>query len=173
MSGINFIRKNLAVCGVSDIGAPDTLTSQGFNAQLQCAEGFDKWINDYVEVKPLPFEDAVPVPESIFEEAREWLSGQWDQGKKILISCTAGESRSVSMAIGVLHIKEKGNFLTISGEVCSLVRGAYPHPAVLGSVASHLDMTLGFDKLKALYSSIKIQPPFPWSDELLRSSLKP
>jgi len=172
MSGINFIRKNLAVCGVSDIGAPDTLTSQGFNAQLQCAEGFDKWINDYVEVKPLPFEDAIPVPESIFEEAREWLSGQWDQGKKILISCTAGESRSVSMAIGLLYVKEKGNFLTFSREACSLVRGAYPHPAVLASVATHLNVGVKFDELKDLYLSIKIQPPVPWSDELLLSSLR-
>jgi len=171
MSGMNFIRKNLAVCGLADIGTQEIFSGYGFNAQLQCAGGFDNWLDDYVEVKLLPFDDAAPVPELTFEEAQKWLIHQWEQGKKILISCTAGESRSVSMAIGLLHAREEGAFLTISKEVCSLVQGAYPHPAVLISVAGHLNVSVEFDELKDLYSTIKIQPPFPWSDELLIRSL--
>jgi hypothetical protein len=157
---------------LADIGTPDEFLSHGFKAHLQCASGFDDWLGKYVAVKCIDFGDGAPIPFGIFREGQAWLSDHWDAGHKILISCSAGESRSVAMAIGLVLMKEQNGFSTACHEVFRKVMGAYPHPAILTSVARHCGAKPTFDELRHLYDTITMQPPFPWTDDLLVAALK-
>lgn len=172
MLEIYFIRENLAVCDLTGIGSQQDFEMHGFRAHLQCVDGFDSWIKECAEVKCLPFDDGLPIPPEILKEAQNWLSKHWDKGNKILISCTGGASRSVAMAIGLLSLKTYIGFLNTCEEVFSKIPGAYPHPKVLVSVANYCDFAMDFNTLKGLYLKIRFQPPFPWSDELLKESLR-
>ena len=171
MTDIHFVKENLAVCGISAIGSRQEFEKHGFQAHLQCTTGFDDWLKEHVEVKLLPFEDTFPIPKLVFVDAQNWFSGHWKKQHKILISCSAGESRSVSVAIGLLYLIERDDFLNICSEVFNKIPGAYPHPNTLISAAIHCDVAITFNELKDLYNNIRIQPPFPWTDELLKEAL--
>ena len=103
---MNYIRDNLAVCGFGDIGSREQFEAHGFRVQLQCAEHFDPWLPECVEVMAAPFDDGAPIPKELFHTAQDWLAAHWDSGFKILISCAAGHSRSVTMAIALLSRKD-------------------------------------------------------------------
>jgi len=99
------------------------------------------------------------------------LERRWDLGDKILISCAGGQSRSVTMAIALLRTKGRLRFLSASHEVLDRVPEAYPHPRVLVSAATFCGEFLSFDELQGLYARVKIQPPYPWTADLLRDAL--
>jgi len=160
----------------------ETLKDTDIPTLIMSARDDDKVPNEFLEpetsvlpksvVKVLHFDDCAPIPREMFFEGQNWLSYHWDSGNKILISCSAGESRSVVMAIGLLYSKEGGNFVRVCHDVCSEVRGAYPHPAILASAAAHCHVILSLDEMRELYASIRSQPPFPWTERLLMDSLK-
>lgn len=165
------IKDNLSVCGFGGTGDRQQFERHGFQAHLQCAEGFDGWLKDCLDVKFLPFDDAVPIPLECLDEAQTWLSEHWDRGHKILVSCAAGESRSVAMAACLLTLKTEADFYLACEEVLSKVPGAYPHPSILVSAAAYCGQILDFDRLKNLYLKIPAQPPFPWTDDILKEAL--
>lgn len=162
---------NLSISGFRGIGDRQQFERHGFQAHLQCAEGFDGWLKECVDVKCLPFEDAVPIPFECLDEAQTWLSGHWDRGHKILISCAAGESRSVAMAACLLALKTDAGFYGACLEVFNKVPGAYPHPSILISAAAYCRVSLDLYQLKDLYLKIPAQPPFPWTDDILKEAL--
>ena len=166
------IRENLSVCGFEGIGGRSSFERYGFEAHLQCVDGFDDWIEECVDVKCLPFDDGLPIPVDTLDEAQTWLSGYWDQGNKILISCAAGESRSITMAACLLTLKTDAGFSRACKEIFTKVPGAYPHPNILVSAANYCNARVDFNQLKEIYSNIQIQPPFPWPDDVLMESLK-
>ncbi len=168
---MHFIRNNLAVCGFLGIGTRERFKSHGFNVQLQCAEPFDSWLPELVEVMSRPFNDGAPIREDVFRSSQEWLGKHWDLGNRILISCAGGQSRSVTMAIALLKMKSPLRFLDATHEVMSRVPGAYPHPHVLASAANYCGETLQFEELQGFYTAATIQPPYPWSDDLLREAI--
>lgn len=167
-----FIRENLAVCGFQGIGSREQFRAHGFKAQLQCAGPFDPWLADHVEVMSLPFDDGAPIPEDRFRRAQWWLGWHWDHGARILISCAAGQSRSVTMAIALLKTKGALRFLDAVHEVINRVPGAYPHPFLLASAARHCGETLDLEALRSVYAAVKVQPPYPWSEDLMREALQ-
>ena len=169
---MNYIRDNLAVCGFTGIGSKKDFLRHGFRAQLQCAEPFDPWLPDCVEVLRAPFDDGAPIPERIFRRARDWLEKRWDLGNKMLISCAGGQSRSVTMAIALLRKKERLHFASAAHEVMDRVPGAYPHPHVLVSAARYCGESLNFNELQGVYARVKNQPPYPWTADLLREALR-
>ena len=168
---IHHIRDNLSVCGFEGIGDREHFVSHGFAAHLQCVEGFEDWLKECVDVKCLPFDDGLPIPFECLDEAQTWLSGHWDRGHKILISCAAGESRSVTMAACLLALKTDAGFYGACEEVFTKVPGAYPHPNNLVSAANYCGVIFNFNQLKELYLKIPIQPPFPWTDDILKEAL--
>jgi len=121
-------------------------------------------------VLALPFDDGMPVPEKVFRPAQEWLCMHWDRGAKILISCAAGQSRSVTMAIALLARKGGLSFFDSTREVIRRVPGAYPHPHVLASAARLSGAPLSADELETIYAAVPKQPPYPWSTELIREA---
>ena len=169
---MNYIRDNLAVCGFLGIGSREEFLRHGFYAQLQCAEPFDPWLPDCVEVMRMPFDDGAPIPEHLFRQAQDWLGKRWVAGNKILISCAAGHSRSVTMAIALLGSKGPLRFLDAACEVMDRVPEAYPHPHVLVSAARYCGETLNLEDLQTVFACAKIQPPYPWSIDLLREALE-
>ena len=168
---IHHIKDNLSVCGFGGIGDRQSFESYGFKAHLQCLEGFEDWLKECVDVKCLPFDDGSPIPIDILEEAQNWLSKHWDQGDRILISCLAGESRSVAMAACLLSLKTDAGFSKACEEVFAKVPRAYPHPSTLLSAADYCSVMLDFDQLRDMYLKIPIQPPFPWTDDTLKDAL--
>ncbi len=170
-SKIFHIRKNFSVCGFEGIGDRSSFERHGFAVHLQCVEGFEDWLKECVDVKCLPFDDGLPIPINTLDKAQTWLSGNWDRGHKILISCAAGESRSVTMAACLLTLKTDVGFSLACEEVFAKVLGAYPHPNILVSAACYSGVILDFDQLKEIYLKIPIQPLFPWSNDILKDSL--
>lgn len=168
---INFIRDNLAVCGFAGIGRREEFESMGFTAQLQCTEHFDAWLHESLEVKCLPFDDGVEIPQSIADEGLSWLLGHWLSGSKILISCAGGRSRSVTMSIALLSRATGASFLDAAREVMGCIPEAYPHPEVLGSAARYCNEPLALKDLQAIYQMAQVQPPFPWSVEAIRQAV--
>ncbi len=171
-SNIFHIKENLSVCGFVGIADRPSFESYGFEAHLQCVEGFEDWLKECVDVKRLPFDDGLPIPVDTLDEAQNWLSRHWARRNKILISCAAGESRSVTMAVFLLTLKTDVGYSLACEEVFTKVPGAYPHPNILVSVANYCNARIDFNQLKEIYSNIQIQPPFPWPDDVLIESLK-
>jgi len=165
-----YVRENLAVCGYHHIGNRESFQSHGFRVQLQCAEAYDAWLSECVEVLARPFQDGMPIPEDAFHPAQDWLAAHWDSGAKILISCAAGQSRSVTMAIALLARKAGPGFLEAAREVIRAVPGAYPHPHVLVSASAFCGQLLQLQELQDLYGSVAVPPRYPWSPELLQQA---
>ena len=117
-----------------------------------------------------PFPDGVPIPTDLFQQAQHWLTTHWDAGSKILISCAAGQSRSVTMAIALVSRKARMPFLDAALDVIAHVPGAYPHPSVLASAAAFSGQPVQFEQLLKVYAAVQRQPPYPWSTDLLREA---
>src|SRR5436190_21553002 len=98
-----YIRDDLAVCGFHHIGRREEFESHRFSVQLQCTGAYDPWLPECVEVLTTPFDDGMAIPRDLFKQAQDWLGAHWDSRRKILISCAAGHSRSVTMAIALLN----------------------------------------------------------------------
>jgi hypothetical protein len=167
---MHYIRDNVAVCGYHHIGRREEFESHGFRAQLQCTDNYDPWLTECLEVMSAPFDDGVPIPEALFHTAQGWLAAHWDSGRKILISCAAGRSRSVTMAIALLSRKGGLSFLEAANEVISRVPDAYPHPYVLASAAFFSGEPLQLEQLQSLYAAVRNQPAYPWSLELVHDA---
>src|SRR4029079_5129558 len=73
--GMYYIRDNLAVCGFHHIGQRADFESHGFRVQLQCAEPYDPWLAECVQVMATPFADGAPIPKDLFNSAPDWLAG--------------------------------------------------------------------------------------------------
>lgn len=168
---MSFVTDNLAVCEFGDIGTQEQFKTHGFTAQLQCAEPFDPWLADCVEVKCLPFDDGAPIPRALFWEAQQWLSNHWEAGGKILISCAAGQSRSVTMAASLLCRETKIAFLDAALYILGRIPTAYPHPRVIVSAASYCGPPLTLEALKRIYAGVAEPPPYPWKEPLLREAI--
>jgi len=168
---MHYVRENVAICGFHEIGSRETFRSHRFHAHLQCAAPFDPWLEEELEVKAMLFDDGMVIPAAVFRDAQSWLDGHWDRGHKILISCAAGRSRSVTMTIALLHRKAGQPFEDAMREVLSKRPEAYPHPDILLSASRYCGERLGFARLRRLYDEAPIQPACPWPDDLLQEAL--
>jgi hypothetical protein len=167
---MQYIRDNLAVCGFHGIGRREDFVLHGFRVQLQCTEPFDGWLSECVDVLATPFSDGAPIPPELFHKAQNWLALHWDSGDKILISCAAGQSRSVTMAMALLSRKAHLKFVDAAHEVVARVPTAYPHPYILASAASLCGQPFRAEELQSVYASVAAQPPYPWSPALVREA---
>lgn len=169
---IYFVRPYLAVCGFAGLINRQSFELHHFEAQLQCASGFESWLETCLEVKSLPFYDGYPVPADIFWDGQQWLNQQLAQNRKTLVSCAAGQSRSVTMVTAALHLFENTPFLDAAWDVCTTVSESYPHPDVLISAAGHCGAALSFEELRCFYDGLPAQPLFPWTDDLIWTALQ-
>lgn len=170
---MRFLRENLAVCGFADITRQEQFSEHGFTCQLQLVEGHDAWLQHALDVLCLPFLDGLPIPPERFKQCMEWLQQRWSNGGHILISCAAGESRSVSIAIALLALSENASFLTVATEVISKIPRAYPHPVTLASAAALAGFpAFSAEDLSEAFRHSYPQPQFPWPDDLIRGAIE-
>jgi hypothetical protein len=112
----------LSVCGLQSVNDPEIFMGYGFKAHLQLVEGFPEWIKEYTSVKMLCFDDCLSIQQTILDEAMSWIKPFYFEGQRILISCAAGESRSVSIAICAISLFESMEFY----DACKVVFKAIP-----------------------------------------------
>jgi hypothetical protein len=169
---MNFIRPNIAVCGFHEIGTQDQFARHGFHGQLQCAEAFDPWLVESIDVLALPFADGAPIPSGIFFQGQAWLAGHWDLGNRVLISCAAGASRSVTMASALLTLKAGVAFPDAVAEVMAKRPEANPHPVVLASASVLCGQPLTLGELRQVYKSQPLPRRIYWAEEMLKEAIK-
>lgn len=87
-----------------------------------------------IAVKHVYFEDGEPIPDEAFYEALSFVRRQRRRGHRILIACSAGISRSPSIAIAVLHELEGYPLVEAFRTVLKRVPIATPRPATWRSV---------------------------------------
>ena len=98
---MNEVLEWLYVGAVQDAEDYDALKAAGIGAVLTLA-----WVishPDDIVVERVFFEDGEPIPDEVFYQALSFVRRQRRQGRKILIACSAGVSRSPTIAIAVLH----------------------------------------------------------------------
>jgi len=74
------------------------------------------------------------------------------------------------MAIALIARKAGPSFGDAAREVIRAVPGAYPHPHILVSASAFCGPPLQLQELQGLYAAVPVQPPYPWSPELLQEA---
>jgi len=87
-----------------------------------------------IAVKRVFFEDGEPIPDEVFYEALSFVRQQRRQGRKLLIACSAGVSRSPTIAIAVLHELEGYPLVKAFRTVLSRVHLAQPRAVTWSSL---------------------------------------
>lgn len=87
-----------------------------------------------IAVKRVYFEDGEPIPDEVFCEALSFVRRQRRLGRKVLIACSAGISRSPTIAIAVLHELEGYPLVDAFRMVLGSVHMAYPHQVLWNSI---------------------------------------
>jgi protein-tyrosine phosphatase len=138
------IRDWLYIGGYSETAHLWYLQLNGISAMLQLA--------DYVpqpemKILYLPVEDAAPLPAEKIKKGVEFILKQKAEGKKILLSCGAGVSRSVTFGIAALMETENHDIFDAYREILLHHDDADPHVELIISLASYYGKEL--DKLEA------------------------
>ncbi|MBN1262434.1 MAG: dual specificity protein phosphatase family protein [Anaerolineae bacterium] len=87
-----------------------------------------------ITVKRVFFEDGEPIPDEVFYETLSFVRQQRRLGRKILIACSAGISRSPSIAVAVLHELEGYPLVEAFRAVIDTVHLAQPRAVTWNSV---------------------------------------
>ena len=121
----------LYVGPVQDAENYDLLKAAGIGAVLTLA-----WPIEHpdIAVKRVFFEDGEPIPDEVFYEALSFVRQQRRLGRKILIACSAGISRSPAIAIAVLHELESYPLVEAFRTVLGRVHIAQPRPETWSSL---------------------------------------
>lgn len=166
-----FVRPSLAVSGYRAVTTRAAFREHGFSAQLQLATYPQEWLSEEVEVGAFPFRDGFTPPQPTLDAALAWAAQRWPAGR-LLVSCAAGQSRSVSLAIGVLIRQESSSLVDAAHEVIASVPRARPHPLVLVGVARACGLDPELAELRAIYDALDLEThELGWPDATLRAAL--
>ncbi len=150
----------------------ESFLAHGFAAQLQLATFPQDWLEDVVAVGAFPFRDGFSPPPDTVEAALTWASQRWAQGA-LLVSCAAGQSRSVSLTIGLLVRSCGLSLVDAAHEVIAGVPRARPHPLVLVGVARACGLDPELEELRAIYDALDLDShELGWPDVTLRAALE-
>ena len=121
------IRPWLCVGTRQDAADRGLLYARGIGAVLQLAHEVR-----YPDIASrfIPVEDAEAVPFAAVRDAVDFVLGQRIQGRKVLIACSGGFSRSVALACVVLREAEGLPLADGLREIREIHPQAQPHPAV-------------------------------------------
>ena len=110
------------------------LQTYGVEAMLQFAEKVEY---PTIHSLYLPIEDGIPLTPEILKQGIKFMRSNQEQGKKILVSCGAGISRSVTFVIAILKETEGISLLDAYQNVLKVHSGALPHPKLWQSLCSY------------------------------------
>lgn len=150
---INHIYKGIYISGSRELSRQNAVREQGIEAVLRVdslnrAEG--QWESSFI-LLDMPFNDGFAVAPALFHQATQFIHTQVTAGRKILVHCHMGISRSVTLVLAYLIEHEK---MTLPQAYQTVVSGraiAYPHSALLESLVEYY---------KLPYTHEDIQKPF-------------
>jgi atypical dual specificity phosphatase len=85
----------------------------------------------YLEV---PFDDGHSISVKAFTACMEFLMFQYETGKKTLVHCAAGVSRSAAIAAAFMHVSEQMTFDVALNRIKQRRPIAQPHPDITTSI---------------------------------------
>lgn len=112
-----------------------TLRAFGIGAMLQLAEHVPQ---PGIETLYLEIEDGQPVPAEAFARGIGFVEGVQQKSCTVMISCGAGQSRSVAFTVGVLHRLQGLAPVAALGLIRDKHPRAMPHPVVWRSLCQYL-----------------------------------
>ena len=132
---MDWVAEGIAIGGKRDTTAPAALAAAGVEAVLQLhgPEPCDDAFPFTPRVLQLRVLDGVPLPEEVVRESVTFIREQRSAGRRILVACGAGQSRSASLVAA--YLCEEG--LTLEAAFTLLIEGrprVLPHPALLRSL---------------------------------------
>jgi hypothetical protein len=109
---------------------------------------------NYPEIGTLysPIEDGVPIPPAVLEKGIGFIINQHQEGKKVLVSCGASISRSVTFIIATLKEVENIPLLDAYQAVLAMHVGALPHPALWQSLCAYYHEDVPYWRLLKKYN---------------------
>jgi protein-tyrosine phosphatase len=99
--------------------------------------------HDDIFVRYVPFDDGRSIPEEALHRAVGYARRQRRVGRRLLIACSAGVSRSPAIAIAVLYEVERYPLVEAFRTVLTRVPSASPAPAVWNSLCRHYRQMVG------------------------------
>lgn len=135
------IRPWLTVGKFRDTLDPNYLREQGIKAMLQLVE---VPLTPGIEALHLTVEDGQPIPLELLKRGVQFVLAAKSGGRRVMIVCGAGLSRSVSFAIASIKEAEGLTLVDAFREVRRHHPEALPHPALWKSLCEcyHEDLTL-------------------------------
>ena len=128
------IRPWLYIGRFSETHDDDLLLRRGVGAMLQLADSVK---HTGIPSLYLPVEDGVPLAADMLRMGVEFVRLEKALGRKVLIACVAGISRSSAFAIAALKEDEQLCLLDAFRQVRAMHPGALPHPAIWQSLCDY------------------------------------
>ena len=94
-----------------------------------------------------PVADGTWIPIEQLERGVAFVRAQKAAGRKVLIACAAGISRSTSFTMAVLHEEEGLNLLEAYRTIHEVHPNAQPHPALLRSLIQYYKDPMTLEEL--------------------------
>jgi len=91
-------------------------------------------------VEWLPVSDGEALPAQIIARVLSLIDSTWTSGRRVLVTCRAGQSRSASLVIGYLRLQ--GYDWERAYKLVEEKRWICPHPRTLQSVKDFVETTL-------------------------------
>ena len=128
------IRPWLYIGRFSETHDDDLLRRSGVGAMLQLADSVR-----LPEIPSLyiPVEDGQPLPSDMLRMGVEFVRLEKALGRKVLIACAAGISRSSAFAIAALKEEERLPLFDAFRQVRAMHPDALPHPAIWQSLCDY------------------------------------
>ena len=141
---MNRIRPWLYVGKYRDTANPALLSSFEIGAMLQLAEAVQQpGIHSlYINV-----EDGEPLGADKLKQGVEFVRAQKAAGKKVLVACGAGISRSVTYTIATLKEEEGLSLSEAYVQILDLHPEAMPHPALWESLRVYYGESVTYDEM--------------------------
>ena len=105
-----------------------------------------------IESLYLPIEDGVPIPPEVLAKGIQFIIARHQQGKKVLVSCGAAISRSVTFIIAALKETENMPLLEAYQSILNTYVGALPHPALWQSLCAYYHEDVPYWRLLKKYN---------------------
>ncbi|MCA0458967.1 MAG: dual specificity protein phosphatase family protein [Chloroflexi bacterium] len=131
---MHLIRPWLYIAAVRETSNRTTMYTYNIGAILQLASPA---LHPGIENLYVPVEDGIPFPHDKLRTAITFAREQKAAGHKIAIGCGAGISRSVTVAVAVLHEEENISLLDAFEQIVAIHPDAMPHLELIRSLGSY------------------------------------
>ena len=130
---MNSIRNWLYIGKYRDTRDATLLAAHKIGAMLQLAEAVEQ---PDIESLYLPVEDGVPIADHYLRQGIDFVLAQKRLGRKVLVACGAGMSRSAAFAVAALIEDENLSLLAALRDVKSHLPVTMIHPAIWKSLCA-------------------------------------